>query len=1208
MREDGQHTGSVAARVRAAWVAVLRESRRVGGSVDPEQGFLAAGGHSLAAARLIARLSGDLAVELPMSAIMRDDPSLTQLVEVVAEQVRARPGEAVTPQPTGAAASGPTPDRAAGPGAPAPSSPASSSLAPTMRRIWIWHRLHPDSPAYNVVRVLSVAGRMQPTALRAGLADLSARHEALRCAVVEPRLGQPEVLVGDPVAVPLSVEVVRHTDRDPMTAVDEALYRIANRPFPMATPPLWRVGIVYVPTLGRTWLILVMHHLISDLRASDVVLADLAVAYRARAEGVAPSFAAPAPSLLAHLAHEGRLVGTSRWEEHLAWWSRRLSGASGAVSLPLSAAERDEQVYAGSTHSIDLPADESDAMDRTLQSQSLTPAIFFLTAASPVLAAWSGQDRAEVLGLPSVRISRPEDERLVGFLLDTLLLPVSVDRDQSFLRAYDTVRDAFVDAADHALPAFDDIVDRLRLPRTGGARSPLIRLWFNDLTQAATPPSFGNLPAVEYDLPPAWALFDLGLYLRRSSAGYRLHLVTPRGLCQPADMAALLRQIARTAARAAADPARPLGELLESPAGTGRPARPADIGSRTSRVESTVDLVRRHGRQRPTAVAVADQHGALDYRSLHAQVDELAAVLRAAAELGAVVALPARRDRRFVLRLLACWRAGATAVLVDAEWPQWRRRRALEIAAVTHVFPWSGDGPPAAVADVGRVATPSRHSAGPAHVLYTSGTTGDPRAVRVSTPLAESALADLADRLGMSADDRVSMLSGPAHDPVLRDLGLALRAGATVCVPPPEVVGNPGRLGSWLRQERVSVVNATPTMLALVLGADRQPLPDLRAVVCGGSPLSAATAALIRSRAANAVVVNGYGCTETPQLVVAHEIAPGQPLPPTAQVPIGEPLPGRRIEVRAADGRRCAVGQLGELWVAGPHIAEGYLGTGDTHRFATDDDGLRWLRTGDLVRRDAAGRLHLAGRTDRQVLVNGYRVTLEEIESVAHGCAGVTDSVAQVIGDDGRQAVRVWVQRSADASVTEDAVRAHLATALPASAMPARVLMVDRLEVSENLKPMVPEQEPAAADRQAAGSLPDSRLRELAESMLGRPLDPTTNFFDAGFTSISLLQLSAELTDMLGRPVEALSMFEHPNLRALSVFLFGPPAPQAPPPEHPVPAVDRSDRLARMRSTRQQVRTWIQDSATSPGAAPQPGAASRPAPTPSSPVTRGPHT
>lgn len=1133
----------VAARVRAAWTDVLADR-----SADPaaeQQAFLALGGHSLAAARLIARLREELQVDLPMSTILRADPTLDELVEAVRARLAAG-------RPAGPAAAPPRPQER-------PSS-SSAPLAPTLRRIWTWHRLHPDSPAYNVVRVLAVDGRVEPAPLRAALADLAARHEALRCAVAEPRPGEPEIVVPERVAVPLSVEVLRQHGDDPAAAVDQALYRIADRPFPLAKAPLWRVGAVYLPARDRTWLILVTHHLIGDLRSTDIVLGELALAYRARTTGAEPAFPAPAPSLLAHLAHEARVPGTPRWQEHLDWWSRRLSDAAPAGPLPLSAAGRDGRDFAGATLSVEVPTGESAALDRALRAQGLTPAVFFLTAAGAVLAAWTGQRRSEILGLPSVRMSRAEDERLVGFLLDTLPLPVAIDRSAGFLAAYHAVRDAFADAADHALPVFEDIVDRVRWPRAGAGRTPLIRLWFNDLTQASPPAALGDLPATEYDLPPSWALFDLGLYVRHSPAGYRLHLVTPRGLFEPADMAAFLDQVVRTAIRAGTDTARPIGELLAPPAAAA-PAAPLPPAT------STVDLVDRHSRSRPTAPALADREGDLDYASLHRGIDDLADRLRETAGPHAVVALPARRDRLFVLRLLACRRAGVEPVLVDTGWPEWRRRRAIEIAAVTHAFPWSGEGP--------AVPVGAGREGGGHHVLFTSGTSAEPLAVRVCADAADAALGDLVDRLGVTGDDRVSMLSGPGHDPVLRDLGLALRTGATVCVPPPEVIENPGRLTAWLRHERVTVVNATPVMLALALGAAPGPLPDLRVVVCGGSPLSVATAELIRSRAPRAVLFNGYGCTETPQLVTAYEIRPDQPLPPAAQVPIGEPLPGRRVEVRDPSGRRCAAGQLGEIWVAAPHIAEGYCGTAVTERFTTDAAGRRWLRTGDLARVDAAGQLHLAGRGDRQVLVNGHRVTLEEIESVARGCAGAVDAVAQVVGDDTQQSLRVWVQRSPGETLTESDVRSRLATVLPVTTVPARVHVVDRLAVSANLKPAAP----APAEAPAAHRT-ERRLQELAESMLGRPIDPATNFFDAGFTSISLLQMCAELTDLLGRPVEPLHVFERPNLESLSLFLFGPAQPDGVirrPPADPTSAGDRAARLARMRTTRRQVRTQIKE-------------------------------
>lgn len=1183
----------IAGRLRAAWVAALGGSSEDAWSLDPAAGFLAAGGHSLAAAHLIARLRADLGVDLPMSDVVADT-SFAGLVDVLAARLAA--DEAVSAPPAAARGA----DAAGNADGPHAGRAASAPLSAAMRPLWTWHRLHPDSPAYNVVRAIRIDGPVRPAPLRAAMADLSARHEALRCRVVEASPGEPRLVVGAPVAVPLSVEVVR-TDGD-TAAVDTALARVAEQPFAMDAPPLWRLGLVRVPQTAQTWLILVMHHLIGDMRAADVVLGDLATAYAARAARERPRFDDPAAGLLEHLAHERALVGSPAHDADLTWWSHRLAGA---VDSPvrLFGTGDDGRAGAGRTHTVDLCVAASDALDEVLRTHGLTPAVCFLTLAGLVLGAWSGQDGPDVVGLPSVRLQRPEDERLVGFLLDTLLLPVSLDRTLPLLTACRTVREAYAAAADHALPAYDEILDRSRLPRSPGGGSPLIRLWFNDMTRASPPATFGGYTSQEHDLPPVWALFGLALYLRRADAGYRLHLVAP-ALSRDADMTALLRQVVRAAERAAADPRRTVGEVLAPDGGSGRGA-PATVRHApavwptpergSADTPSTPGLLRRHGTRRPDAVALSDVDGALGYGELDAVVDEVVAAVRAVAGPGAVIGVPARRDRRFVVRLLACWRAGVTAVLVDAQWPPSRRAGALRRTGATHAFDGVSDGSPREITAV----PPAGHAAsagtagGPAHALLTSGTTGDPLVVRTPTRLTEDAIDDIAALLGVDPDDRVSLLSGPAHDPVLRDVALTVRAGATLCVPPSGVLGAPQILSDWLRAARVTIVHATPVLLALACGVDSRPLPDLRAVVCGGSPLTRTIAEMLRARAPGAVIVNGYGCTETPQLVTAHAIAVDEPLPPTAQVPIGRPLPGRRVEIHASDGRPCDVGQLGELWVAAPHIVDGYVAPAgdDALRFATDAHHRRWFRTGDLARRDGHGRLHLAGRRDRQALVNGHRVTLEEIEAVTRGVEGVADAAAEVVGDTYGQTVHVWAQRAtAAAAVTAGDVRAHLAAMLPAGVVPTRVHVVERLGLSENLKAVPPQDTSAAAAAAPSPPVPSDasavQVRALAESVLGRPLDPATNFFDAGFTSTSLLQLSAELTAVLGRPVDPLRMFDHPNLSALTAFLRSgrDVRPGRGPVDLPrVPAMEApgGERTAAGRGAdRRQLREWIHGQGT----------------------------
>lgn len=1156
----------ISSTVRAAWAEVMNDP---GCDPDPDVPFLAAGGHSLAAARILARLRDAPGVEIPISALLHDQLSLAELIRLVAQ------GTAQACEPVSKRSHAGHPDKAV---------PAASGLVPLpppLMRIWMWHRLHPDSPGYNIVRVLAVNGKIDPAALRASLRDLAHRHEALRCSVLERQPGAPYLSVDAGAAVPLSVGLVRTANAAELPdALDAAVQGIAQRPFPMDSPPLWRAGLVYSPAARRTWLVLVMHHLIGDLRAANLVLADLAEAYDARQAGLTPAFTTDVPSLLDHVAHESALIGSAQWQAQLEWWTDRLRDAPPVAPVPLAGGPPDGSL-AGIALTATLPAGPAGSVDQRLRSLCWTPAGLLLTAAAVVLAAWDGTAEPGIIGVPSTRLNRSDDDRLVGFLLNTLPLRIRLGEATSFLEAYRVVREALTGAMSHALPAFDEIVTRLALPRLG-SQTPLIRLWFNDLTQARCPESFGGQPAWEHPHLPAWALFGLNLYLSREPrrgcqdqpdgcheqesyqhAEYVVHLVVPVGVLDPADAQELLAQIVRVASAAALDPSCSLRSLVRPP---GEPR--AATGVSASRIVPVMDVVARHADSRPTVTAVEESTGQLTYRQLHAKIEHVAAQLPGNG--APTVIVPARRDSRFVIQLLACLRAGAVAAILDERWPEHLRDTTAARVGATHTFPRRGKGAPYPLKPC-----PARRQGdiGYRHVLFTSGTTGEPLAVATDTAVTYSAVDDLAARFKLDTYDRVAFLSGPAHDMGLRDILLALRTGATLCIPPTEILSQMERLSSWLRDQRVTVVNAPPTLLSLAFGLDAEPLPELRLVICGGSPLSPDAVAAIRASAPRATVVNGYGCTETPQLVTMSVMTPGEPLSP-ASVSAGRPLPGRRVEVRTAEGLRCDVGQLGEIWVAEPHIALGYVGVTAPARFVRAD-GVVWFRTGDLARLDATGRVHLAGRADRQVLLNGNRVVLDDIEAAARRVANVAAALAEVMGKPGAESLRLWVQRMPGADLTEVSVRTHLRLFLPPSAEPARITVVDYLPLGHTLKPRPPAADPAA-ERPERGA-PDERVRRLAESVTGIRLEPDANFFDAGFTSLSLLQLSAELSAEMERIVPPLALFRHPNLRALSAFLSQRPETAALPERltAPVSAEPAAHRLAAERSIRRYARARL---------------------------------
>ena len=1146
---DGRDAVPCEATLEGIWTSVL------GPAAGATTGFVSAGGNSLAAIRLVRALRRSLGVELGVGRLLHEDLSLADLRGLPAGR------DAAAPSP-GPALDGEAPQR----------TPSHSPLAPEQRRLWVLGRMHPDVSAYNVVAALRPAGRPDPDRLAGALAALCRRHDILRARVAVLANGTPQLRYEDDVAPPLHVE--RGDGEAPREEDEDIVRRVAAAVVEEHRAPMLRAHL-WLPADGdRSLLVLVFNHLVADQESLDVVLAELAEHY---ATGTLD--AGPAPSYARHAAAGAARIGDPRWRADLEHWRARLDGAPPELTLPFRGEGAPGRGFAGDARTARLDPEILVELERFLRRRNSTMAGFFLAVFAAVLSVWSGQ-RTVVIGLPSAHRRAETDPGLVGFVVDTLPIRVDLEGLATFADLLDHVRDRYTEAMDHALPPFDAVLASLPL-RRASTRDAVFQVWLNDLTAAAPAPGLGELPATSVLPPVTGSLFELGLYLHRDGDDLVLRLT--RALdAYPAWIAReLLDQCTLLARRVVADGDIALDDLDLRTGGSraedaGAPPRPGPRRSPAADVEAVA-------LRRPDAIAVSTPHGRISYAQLWRRVEEAAAGLRDVVPPGAPVTVAAARTEHLPVALLACWRAGAAPVLVDAALPAARREAARRRAAGTvPVLSCLEDPPPTdvTVADLirrGAQLSPDRRAAaapdgGTSHVLFTSGTTGDPLPVRVPHGPLRDFLAWYRPQFDLGPGDRFSMLAGPGHDPVLREVFGALTAGATLCVPPAVGGADIGGLADWVVAERITVLHATPALLHLLVAAwesaqaDRRPAA-LRLICVAGAPLTWGLVRRLR-RVGDADVVHGYGTTETPQLASWHRLDPaGDPgHPDGAAVPVGRGAPGSALEVRTAAGRPAAVGERGEIVVRGPNLAEGYLGDDGPSGPFTVEAGVARFHTGDLGRRDADGQVYVEGRADRRILLAGHRVELEEIEAAARRHRLVEEAITVV--RTGPLGPVVTLQVSARRPLDGEDLRGFLRALLPGHAVPVAVQVVDGFPLDRNGKavPVLDDRVsaprrhggPAGSGRNSAvdvtgdngrppaptGLAPQAQralavIEETIEQVLGRPIREEENFFDAGLTSLALVQLhevsSRELAD--GLPVTA--MFAHPNLGALRRHLAG---------------------------------------------------------------------
>jgi amino acid adenylation domain-containing protein len=666
-------------------------------------------------------------------------------------------------------------------------------------------------------------------------------------------------------------------------------------------------------------------------------------------------------------------------------------------------------------------------------------------------------------------------------------------------------RDALLDVMANGAVSFEDIVDRVGHNGTDW-RVPLFRHVVN-VHAGRLPEAMAGIPVRDFRLYRRYSRTDLELSVESSWREGELQALFSTEVHDEADVTALLGRFETFVGVVENDPHVRLADVdVRSPQDR-RVVMAVNDTAVPLPDRTLVDLFRERAAAGPDRAALVADGETWSYSRLATAADEIAHRLsRLGVGAGDLVAVVADRGPWLAASVLGIWTCGAAYLPVDAELPPGRMATMLEDVAGI-VVP---DGQPpssmppgmvgfvlvAAESDTPEVVrTPSSPPRGPspesaAVVIYTSGSTGRPKGVVVGHEAMHNVVRHFADTLPFGADDRFLWSTTYAFDISALELLVPLVQGGCAVVAPDDVQHRPDRLLALIARERVTVVQATPTLwreIVTVPGAD---LTGLR-VISGGESLTAALAR--RLLATGCRLLNAYGPTETTIWSATAEITEPVPDPP----PVGRPIANTRIDIRDEHGRPCPPGTVGELHIGGAGLAHGYHRDPEltSERFGTVG-GDRSYRTGDRAILRPDGTLVLRGRTDRQVKLHGHRIELGAIEAALESHDEVR-SAAVVAADD----ALVAFVRVTGAEDPAERLWRHLRRVLPSYEIPSRIIPVDDFALTPNGKvdhqTMLARQNRSAPSRPAASSDPlVVGVLDIWRDVLGDPeLPADANFF-----------------------------------------------------------------------------------------------------------------
>ncbi|WP_285404976.1 non-ribosomal peptide synthetase [Luteibacter sp. ME-Dv--P-043b] len=1148
--ESHAPVGETEVALHQIWASLLRRD-----SIGRHERFFEAGGYSLHAVRLLARVRESFGVDLPLASLF-ESPSLSSMAASIRHEV---------------AEAKPIRDRPLLAKQELPLRRLRASFS--QERLWFLSRLDDAlSVAYHIPYRVRLKGHLQEAPLRKALDFVWNRHDSIRATFRDTEHGVVIDELPKDIGFPLEVFDFRGMP-DAMLRADEQLSRSTHAPFDLSTVAPVRAILVKV-TDELTEFLVVHHHIVSDGWSLAIFLGELNELYSdERFDDARPSL----PLQYADYAHWQRQHFTS---EHLspevAYWRSALQGVTTSLALPTDRRRRLRPSFAADVVDLDLGPELTASLRKFGAAHSTTVFTILLTAWAIVLSRLSGQEDI-VIGVPAANRGEPSTESMVGYFVNTLPLRADLSGDPSVATLIHRMTRRCIEAQQHQDLPLGTIIEMVN-PQRSIEHMPLFQVAFAWQNHEEVELSFDGVETIPLTCETRMGKFDLELSLRDRNGSIGGSL---RFLESLFDRATAIRHRGYfiEALRAMLQEAEaPLREIDVIP----RSEREAQLESARAIVDAYDDgsclhhPFERHARAKPDAPALCMDGVTVTYGQLNDRATRLAWLLaEKGVGPGQRVAIVMEKNFALIVAMLATLKVGAAYVPVDATYPVDRIHFILSdcdpAMVICHEEPASisNDALPAVVvldrdgffdghtipraSDLRGVAAKDA-----AYLIYTSGSTGTPKAVIVEHANACRLFSSTAPLFEFALTDTWTMFHTHAFDFSVWEIWGALSFGARLVIVPPSVARSPEKFHALLAREGVTVLNQTPTAFAALDEIDAEssvPLA-LRLVIFGGESLNASALRewMARHGDHHPRMINMYGITETTVHVTYRPLTRRDASGDEGSL-IGRPLPDLSVYLLGSRGELLPFGATGEMYVGGAGVARGYFDRDalTAERFVDNPwvPGQRLYRTGDLARLRTGGDIEYLGRADHQVKVRGYRIEPAEVETALMQASGVAAATViatrSVTGT--MQLVAYVVRRRNDKtspSVPDGAwseeLRRFAIARLPEHMVPAFIVALDVLPRTSNGKvdlDALPLPSTQAVDR--TFSPPRNELEErLCEAwsvaLRQARVGIQDNYFSLGGDSILSIRLIALLRSW-GISLELRDLYEYQTIEELAAHV-----------------------------------------------------------------------
>jgi amino acid adenylation domain-containing protein len=1071
-------------------------------------------------------------------------------------------------------------------------------LSFAQQRLWFLNQLQTGSPVYHVTVAFRLRGEINLQALEMSLHEIVRRHETLRTTF--PALdGQPVQIIAPDLAIELVQENLEALAPDQQQA---ELLRLATseikKPFDLATGPLLRTRLLRLNAREHV-LLFSVHHIVFDGWSLNIFQRELATLYDAFLQEKPHALPLLPIQYLDYTVWERKWFQSGALASGLAYWQQQLADALPVLDLPTDYPRPMLETFRGAYTEFLLPSSLLMQLNECGQREQVTLFMLLLTAFQVLLHYASGQDDI-VVGTDVANRNQLEVENLIGFFVNQLVLRTNLSGDPSLSELLQRVRQVVLGAYEHQSVPFDQLVRALKPVRFPN-RAPVFQAKIV-LQNMSALPATSSITLDPLLVDAGAAQLDLILDVRETPSGLRAIWQYNTDLFHLSTIERMNRQFSlllQAFGTATSQTVSALHSVLDAEGNSQQ-----DQATRTHRLQDAATrngfmgisgedrqhvlhdfargrhVVLKRGnlarefeaqvQRTPHNIALLMDGRELTYARLNEQANRLAHHLqRWGIKPEMMVVLCTERSLETLIGMLGIFKAGGVCVSLDPTYPQERWSFILQDSQARVVVTQEklasqfsayeldvlnldvADALPGDEKNLSDEGEPEHL----AYVMYTSGSTGQPKGVAVSHLAALNHFLIMRQEFHLSEHDRILQFYSLSFDGSLEQVFPGLFCGATVVMRGPNS-WSVAELNKAVVEQKLTVVNVTPALWQqwsqeIQMEPETVREAQLRLVIVGAEAMPLEALRRWRSTPlASCDLINAYGPTEA--VITAATFSIPDPLcadEKIATVPIGKPLPDREIYLLDNNGQPVAQGATGEVYIGGPLLARGYLHRPGltAERFLpnpfSSEPGTRFYKTGDLGRYLADGTLEYLGRVDHQVKIRGFRVEPGEIEAVLQKHPAARTAVVIVREDHpGTQRLVAYTLIQPDQQATAAELRTFLQERLPAYLLPSAFVFLETFPLTPNGKidrRVLPAPETFRSHLIEAFVAPRNSVEEMvariwSEVLAVDHISVHDNFFEIGGHSLIAIRVIARVHAVFQVDLPVHTLFLEPTIASFA--------------------------------------------------------------------------